>query len=303
MLAIWGANGFIGRHLVRALSESGPEQALKLFARDFQGFPFALPENAECHERDFTDPQSYIDRIVDCQTLVLLTSSSGSRSNKDRPEREIEQNVHPYDNLFTALSTRKNEIEHIIYLSSGGTVYGNAGNTPISEETPLNPISPYGKAKCTIEQRLMDFSQQSGIAYTILRVANPVGIWTKKPNLVSAALNSAITGQPLDVYGDGSNIRDYFDVTELAQCIAMTVKNQQAHNQIFNVGSGQGHAVNHVVRLVEEISGKQVKTNTLPPNKTDVRYNVLDCNRIEKAMGWKAVNTLDKIIKSMLESA
>lgn len=299
MIAIWGANGFIGRHVTKALLSA--EEGLRLFARDFERFPFPLPETIQTFECDFTQPEDYIEHMKDCRVAVLLTSASLARTHADDPDQEKIGNIVPYEK-FLERAEALPSLEHIIYASSGGAVYGVTENRPVSEDHIVNPISPYGKGKLVIENMIQEKASSLGLDYTILRIANPVGIWRQKNGFVEAALGAAKTGTVLEVYGDGSTVRDYFDVRELALAVDMVIEKPQARNQVFNVGSGKGYSVNDVVSIVEHATGKAIKIHYGDASGVDVPYNVLDCSKIENMIGWKAERDLKAIVKYMLEA-
>jgi len=256
MIAIWGANGFIGRHLTRLLVSTGSD--IKLFSRDFEGFPFSLPDSIQKFEYDFSMPDNYIEHMSNCHAVVLLVSASLARTFVENPEQEITKNIVPYRDFFNSLEKQKNELEHIVFLSSGGTVYGVTDNYPVSEDHPATPISPYGKAKLAIENHMIEYARNAKWDYSILRAANPVGVWHKKTNLVNAALNAVQTDDPLTIWNGGKAVRDYFDVKELVQAIKLVIEKPETRSKIFNVGSGKGYTVNEVIDIVGEAMGKPV---------------------------------------------
>ena len=300
MIAVIGANGFIGRHFVNYGIKSGMDVPVRLFARDFSGFPFDLPSGMVCKEADFLDPATYIDHIKDCRVLLLLVSVSGVRTFSDDVEKEYHLNVHPYQKLLEGIAKRKTDIEHIVFLSSGGAIYGAVNNpVPIDEDHPADPVSAYGNGKLQIENHIINFARDIPFDYTILRAANPVGLWNKKANLVSAALESLRTGKPLNVLGDGSVVRDYFDVRELAQAIWMSIQNPAARNKIYNLGSGKARTINDVLRVVSEVTGQKLAINRQEGCAADVPYNVLNCAKIQSDLGWKAQHSLHQIVEEM----
>ena len=289
MIAIWGANSFIGRHLTQLLSASGED--LKLFARDFEGFPFPLPQTAQTFAHDFGQPGEYLKQMHDCRAVVFLVND---------PHQELALQAKLYRDFFEVLGAHKSLPERIVYISSGGAIYGVTGHAPVTEGHQMQPISAYGQSKLAIEKILINAAEHTSWDYSILRVANPVGRWNKKINLIDAAFTAATTGQPLTVWGDGSAVRDYFDVGELAQAVTLAITKPQAANAIFNVGSGAGHSVNEVLELVKSVTGNPVPVQyQLPPRPADVPYNVLDCGLIQTTLGWKAEKTLKDIVTDM----
>jgi UDP-glucose 4-epimerase len=299
MIAIWGANGFIGRHLTQVLVAAG--ENIELFARDFDGFPFALSSHATCVPADFLSPQDTMERIRKCRTLVLMVNASQVRHSGPGPGQDISSSLKPYKVFFDELAEGPVP-GHIIYLSSGGAVYGPVEVVrPIPETHPVRPVSPYGQVKLAVEELIQARAADIGFKYSILRVANPVGVWCKKAALVPVAIKAAKTGTPVTVFGDGSMIRDYFDVRELAHAIKLVAEKPGA-NEIYNVGSGKGRSINEVIEIVSRVTGREITVRHEAPNGLDVPYNVLDCGKIEKTVSWRAQEDLENIVKTMWDA-
>lgn len=289
MIAIWGANGFIGRHLVNSLAAAGGE--MRLFARDFEGFPFPLPRNAKSYSRNFADPFSYVADIRGCRAVVLLVS------DRIGPVH-VTDNLKNYTEFFRVLKQAEALPKHVVYASSGGAIYGKTEPLPITEEHPLRPITPYGREKQQIESLIAAESA----SYSILRVANPVGVWCKRKALVGAALEAVRTGQPMTVFGNGNTVRDYFDVRELAGAIDLCLETMMAKNTVFNVGSGKGRTINEVIEIVSSVTGNDVPVkHEVARDDVDVPYNVLDCSKVKQALGWQATKELKDIVETMWE--
>lgn len=300
MIAIWGANGFIGRHITFRLAKL--KEDTRLFARDFDNFPFDLPESAQTFARDFARAEGYINDMADCRVAVLLVSASHPRAALDDPALEQERQVAPYRDFFAALKGRKSALDHIVYLSSGGAVYGVTENAPVAEDHSLSPVNPYGRAKQEIERLITEHAKNARWTYTILRPANPVGVWSGGRGLVAAALQAANDEKPLTVWGDGGTVRDYFDVRELAQAVKLVMEVPETRNKIYNIGSGKGYTVNEVIDIVKQVTGRDIPVQYGPAHGGDVPYNVLDCGRIKKDAGWTSERGLEVIVREMWET-
>ncbi len=293
MIGIWGANGFIGRHLAYALASSGQDFAL--FARDFSGFPFSLPDGTALVTGDFTKPEQTIEKIRKCTVLILAVSAARTRGPI------MASDLAAYEAFFDTLASGAAPA-HIIYLSSGGAVYGPIADKPATETHPTHPLSFYGRDKLTIEQLIEARASNVPWRYSILRIANPVGLWSKNLFLPALALKAAHTGRPLTIFGDGCAIRDYFDVEELAQAIMLCAAKPGA-NEIYNIGSGAGRSIHEVIAIAEWITGKNIPINYQEANPLDLSYNVLDCKKIEKALGWRVRKKLDDSMQAMWDAA
>ena len=113
MIAVWGANGFLGRHLVREFLKSG--EAVKLFSRDFEGFPFPLPDGVQSYICDLNNPEDYLLAMKDCRVAVMLVTASLARSFSGSVEQEVEENLAPYKAFLECV--QDTNIEHIVFAS------------------------------------------------------------------------------------------------------------------------------------------------------------------------------------------
>lgn len=293
MIAIWGAGGFIGQNLTYCLAEAGTP--LRLFSRS--PYPHPLPANAQMVQADFGETDSYWAQMEDCETVILLVSAS--RAGTLNEEQETLRNVRPYENFLNALSKRPGRVKHVIYVSSGGAVYGITPACPVTEKTPLHPVNAYGKAKVGIENMIFAASINAPWSHTVLRVANPAGRWGMNQGLIAAAIRAAKNGHPLPLSGDGSTVRDFFDVRELADGIKTVMGTPACRGNIYNMGAGKGHSLRQVVDIVQETMGRRIEIVYNEPWPHDVPYNVLDSGKIHADTGWRARRELKEIIIEM----
>lgn len=299
MIGIWGANGFIGRNLVHHVIQAGDLKDLLLYARDFSDFPFPLPSETQAISGDFLQDEGGAHRASECDILILLITASHIRTFLSDPQKELEGNILPYRNLFVALRKQKKKPRQIIYLSSGGAIYGDIGTVPVPETHEPHPNTPYGMAKKNIEKMVEDFCLETKCRYTILRVANPVGLWSKKKSLVPVILEAAKTGEAVSVFGDGTSVRDYFDVRDLSRAIYQSIDHPLAQNKVFNVGSGVGLSINQVIDIAREKLGISIGLTYQTGPGAVIDYNVLDCKKIHDCLGWYAETPLDETISYM----
>lgn len=185
----------------------------------------------------------------------------------------------------------------LTFLSSGGAVYGNVDTPPAAESTPADPISSYGILKLTVEMYLTAYARLYGVPVRILRVSNAFGpgqLWAKGQGIVPRLLHCAVTGERFSVYGDGCDIRDYVYIDDVAGAVLAMVSSDLPF-ALFNVGSGAGHSVLDVVRVVEGVSGHRIGIEHLPHRPFDVRNIVLDIRRIQAHMDYHPVAFRDGV--------
>lgn len=294
-MLIIGGSGFIGRHLCAWLSEKGRKAVC---------VSRTVPdENFLVHHAPLTEVMTRGTFDCDLEThlsrhsvVVYLASDSIPGTFKAEPWRELSVNVEPLMRVAQAAVNAKYPPK-LIYVSSGGTVYGRGKGTAFVETDPLEPISSYGYGKVAAEEALRFLRRTSGLRYAILRAANPIGRWQSSnvQGIVSAAIRAAQTGSSLTLFGGGLQVRDFFDADDLAAAIAAAgVDSREAG--VWNVGSGVGTCVIDVIRLVEEATGRPIEISMLPGREIDVPYAVLDCGRAEADLGWMATFELRESI-------
>lgn len=184
-----------------------------------------------------------------------------------------------------------NAVKKVIFLSSGGTVYGISNNMPLNEESFTNPISGYGLQKISIEKLLYLYWYIHGLDYRIIRLSNPYGRY-QKPNGVQGVITTFVykimNNQVLNVYGDGSVVRDYIYIDDAVKAI-QNIVHYKGGVRLYNVGSGNGYSLNELIEMIETILGKKADIHYDKNRKADVPVNILDIKRYEQCFG-KIIN-------------
>ena len=197
--------------------------------------------------------------LAGCDVLYHLISTTTPQISNDDPVGDVESNVISTINMLKEAT--KAGVKKIIFFSSGGTIYGVPQYTPIREEHPTEPICSYGIQKLTTEKYLHLFYVLYGLEYGILRIANPYGP-RQSPysgqGVVAAFVHRAVTGQPIEVWGDGSVVRDYVYAADVAKA-AVAMLNYSGRHRIFNIGSGTGKSLLEIIHSIEALSGVSIK--------------------------------------------
>lgn len=180
-----------------------------------------------------------------------------------------------------------NKVKKIVFLSSGGTVYGKIAEVPIKEDTPLNPISSYGIQKLTIEKLLYLYHYMHKLDYRIVRLANPYGKY-QNPNgvqgVVTTFVYKALNNEPVRLYGDGSVVRDYIYVEDAVKAI-IQIATYNGEQKIFNVGTGVGCSVKEIIAAIENTLQIKMDIDYQPGRAVDVPVNILDISRFTDEIG------------------
>jgi UDP-glucose 4-epimerase len=298
VIGIVGGTGFIGLNLSWYLQRQGVP--CRTFSRN--GLLLS-PENVfysplskiEHIRGDLSDANAMREFITPCQSVVMLVSHLLPSSS---PE-EIRASISWFGAAFVQLleACRDSKVSQIVFVSSGGTIYGeNFSGTPVDEEYPLNPHCAYGSFCAFLEQLIRTFHHQHGLPYTILRLGNPYGLLkraNKNQGLIDHYIRSARAGLPFTIFGDGSEIRDYIFIDDIAQVIAEVVRNASSNN-IFNVGTGHPHTSSQVVEMVaQEFNLPEIPILFQPRRLGDVHCSLLDMAKFEKVYGISCCTSLE----------
>lgn len=296
---ILGANGFIGRNIVEAMDES--EYDLILFDKEPVGYlqnDFQRKNKRHCILHDTFSMNTNFKALTQGVDIVyhLISTTLPNNSNVNIGDG-LMNNVVATSLLLDACVD--NNVKKVIFLSSGGTVYGTSSCMPLNENSNNNPITGYGLQKITIEKLLYVYWYIYGLDYRIIRLSNPYGKY-QKPNGVQGVITTFVYkimhNEEVCVYGDGSVIRDYIYIDDAVQAI-QKIANYQGENRLFNVGSGKGYSVNEVISIIEAVVGKKAKVIYNSNRKSDVLVNILDIRRYEECLG-KIINiALDEGIR------
>lgn len=220
-----------------------------------------------------------------CDTVIHLASATTPGSSAAHPSQEL-------GNL--ALTLRLLELlqgqpeTHLIFFSSGGTVYGNPDRLPVNEDAPIAPLSTYGAGKAAQENFCQAFRLQ-GHAATIFRPSNVYGPGQSMRHgfgLIRTMLEHARHGTAFEIWGDGENIRDFIYIDDIVEASIHLLKRPK-DSGTYNLGSGIGYSINQVKDIVEAVCRMELKTIHRPARGIDVRSVVLDSSRLNARLGWE----------------
>ena len=240
----------------------------------------------EWQEGDFGNVQDIHRALENVDVVFHLVSTTQPQSSNDDPSFDVESNLVATLRLLDQLRGRKTQL---IFASSGGTVYGRPQYTPIPETHPTEPTCSYGIVKLAIEKYLALYQLLHGLDYRVLRVANPYGPGqeaNRAQGVVGTFLSRVVHDEPIEVWGDGSVVRDYLYISDTVSALLQAAQYQGAE-RIFNIGSGGGHSVREIIAAVEQVTGKKAKASYTAARKFDVPVSVLDITRAKTELGWQ----------------
>lgn len=300
---ILGGCGFIGSHLADILVERGFR--VRLFDRlnvDTSRVSH-LVAKAEIVEGDFTNEADVANVLKGIDVVYHLVSTTLPASSNQNPAYDIESNV--VSTLRMLSMAREERVNKIIFSSSGGTVYGPAHKIPIPEDHSTEPITSYGIQKLTIEKYLALYGHLHGLDWTVLRPSNPYGE-RQDPQSIQGAVGvfaAAIKeGRPITIWGDGSVVRDYIYVKDVAEAFAWFA-DKKGTSRIYNIGTGVGTDLNALIKILASASGLKPHVNYLPSRKVDLPVNVLDISRARRELGWEPKVNIEEGLKRLFREA
>lgn len=287
---IIGGSGFIGSHLVDALLARG--EAVRVYDRAPERFR-PTPKGVDFRQGDFSDTPNLAEALTGVTRVFhLLSTTVPATSNLD-PVNDIQTNLINTVRLLELL--RKTNVNQLVYLSSGGTVYGIPDCDTVPETHPLRPISSYGIVKVAVENYLHMEHHLHGLNYTALRVSNPYGPRQGHggvQGVIGTYLWKIAHDEPIELWGDGSIIRDFIYAGDLAdQCLAVVDYGLQG---CVNAGSGEGHSIQDILTAISKVTGRPAEPIMKPGRGFDVPRIVLDMTRLRQQLDWDPRVSLDE---------
>lgn len=285
-----GGCGFIGSHVVDTLLAKGEE--VRVLDRRAEQFRPPLPgvEYVMC---DLADTAQIYEALAGVDAVVHLASTTVPATSNLDPVADIQGNLIAMVRLLEVM--RQAGVGKMVYLSSGGTVYGVPQSDPVREDHPLNPISSYGIVKVAIENYLFMEHKLHGLDYVALRASNPYGPrqgHTGIQGLIGTHLWRLARKEQIEVWGDGSVVRDFIHVRDLAELCHRALVSGASGN--FNAGSGEGASVAEVVQKICTTVGGDIAPIYKPGRNFDVPRVVLDVSKAKRELGWQKTIDLDQ---------
>jgi len=294
---VLGGSGFLGKNLINLLVSEG--WSVRAFVRGTHHSVF--PAAVDVIHGDFVTGAGLREALDGVDVVFhLLSTSLPTESNAD-PIGDVNSNLVATLRLLDLMKSA--HVKRIVYASSGGTVYGNPDVLPVPETHPLRPISSYGIVKAAVESYLALYGKRDGLIANVLRISNPYGrhqIRIGAQGVISTFLYRLMHKQPIEIWGDGSTVRDYVYVPDVAR--ALWLAGLRSASGTFNIGSGVGHSINDVLRILQEQTGLTGVIRYLPHRAFAVDQIYLDISRAQQELGWSPQYTLESGCTSFYES-
>lgn len=286
---VLGGCGFIGRHVVQALTT----HQLPVVVLDVHADATASTPGCTYVPGDFSDTAK-LDAVMaghGITHVVHLVSTTLPKSSNEDKTYDVQSNIVQTLRLLDLCVQHR--VQRLLFMSSGGTVYGAPQQVPVTENHPNHPLCSYGISKLAIEKYLFLYQHLHGLNYVVLRAANPYGPGQNPlsgQGVVANFIHKMHSGQRLEVWGDGETVRDYFHVRDLADLTRRALLSSAVG--VFNAGSGVGWSLNRLIDVLQHTLEVPAQVLYKPARGLDVPAIVLDCSAALDAFGWRASTPL-----------
>jgi UDP-glucose 4-epimerase len=293
-VVVIGGSGFIGSHVVDKLLAH--RHSVRVFDRRPERFRAPLT-GVDYRFGEFADEMTLVEALSGIDVVYHLVSTTVPGTADLDPSTDVQDNLVGTINLLDSM--QRLGLSRILFLSSGGTVYGIPDMIPIPETHALRPISSYGIVKAAIEHYLEMYRRTRGFSPLIVRASNPFGprqAHSGVQGVISTFLRQILTGQPLEIWGDGAVVRDYLDVSDLAElCVRAGTSDREG---AYNAGNGNGLSINEIVDAIRRVTRSDFEIVYKPGRPLDIPCSVLDCSRAKSDFGWECKIGFDSALRS-----
>lgn len=290
-IVITGGNGFVGSALCRELIKHNFHKILILCRHKDKHNPtpqFIIKKNVKP------------DNILQKDDVVIhLACTTVPALSQENLLKDIQENIFSTLSLLNACV--KANVKQFIFMSSGGTVYGNTVNLPVKESHPTHPANAHGTMKLMIEKYIQLYSHLYGLRYVILRGGNFYG-WQQlvrtNQGIIDVFLHKIRQSKNLEVWGDGTIVRDYIYIKDVTNFF-ITLLSSSVYDEIINVGTGKGTSVKEIIAVLKNITKENFHVLYRNQRNYDVQKNILDIQKAKTLLGWKPAFSVREGIRDL----
>lgn len=287
---ILGGNGFIGKNLAGHLMAQGYRVSVFDLKLPDQRIPGVI-----YHEGNFFEDAA-LDAVTEGQDAIIHALSTVNPGNSNSSYLRGYGSDFIYTiKLFDRLAKTGGRL---LFLSSAGTVYGRYNDRPFREEDPLRPINHYGSVKVCIETAMRAFNEQQHTRFLSCRITNPYGPgqdYQKGVGFIDAAVKSVLNRQPLEIWGDGSVVRDYIYIEDVCRMMEALLR-YEGTLQTFNISTGIGTSQKEIIALFEKL-GFRPDVRYLNARSVDAQYNIAQNDKVVNATGVTCCSLEDGVTR------
>lgn len=296
---VTGGSGFIGSNVSKMLLSKGVEVIVfdNLSSGNYDNI-CTLP--IEFIKGDILDKDAIKDACREVDVVFHLAASVGRQRSIDYPQLDSEVNLIGTINVLEGM--RANGVKKIVY-SSSAAIFGELQSSEIDENHPQNADSPYGVSKLAAEKMILSYAGIYDITAVCLRYFNIYGVnqrYDLYGNVIPIFAHRLFAGEPLIVYGDGTQTRDFVNVYDVARANVMAGLDYNK-TDVFNLGSGESITINRLAEMMQMISHINVGVKYLPERKADVKHCKANTNKVADRMQYRTIVPLEKGLSEYIE--
>ena len=287
-ILLLGGFGFIGTNIIKFVDnnkELSEEYQFIVFDR-IDHHPHGVQFNSirKVYVGDFSD-ETYLDQIFSENEIsfVIHSLSSTVPATSANARFDVESNLISTLKLLDVMN--KHDVKDIVYISSGGAIYGDVLQKVHNEEDAVYPKSSYGVVKLAIEKYLLSYSELYGFRTLILRLSNPFGKYhyNERQGVINIAIRKSLRKEPLEIWGDGEGVKDYIYIEDFCAALFALIK-EGIESTVYNVGGSLPLSVNDIVERISEID-PEFKAEHVKASALDVQSFELDITKLRKKIG------------------
>ena len=286
---VTGGAGFVGSHMVDRLLARGDDV---LVVDDLStGSASNLPPGVDLEEMDVASP-----RLLDVASAWRPEAVSHAAAQPSVPVSMSDPLLDAHTNVMGGLNVLKAAMEagaaQVVYVNTGGALYGEPDYLPCDEDHPQRPLSPYGLSKLTME-RYFRLMLPPPVTLKVLRLANVYGPRQSaegESGVISIFIRRMLRGEPVTIDGDGLQTRDFVYVGDVAAAHELVIDYPEPLTA--NIGTGSGVSVNELFEVIADLTGYERSPQLGPPRLGDVKHVVLEVTRARERLGWTATTSL-----------
>jgi nucleoside-diphosphate-sugar epimerase len=283
-ILVTGGAGFIGSNIVGRLLDLKHEPVV--LDNLSSGYRENLLPEVTIFEGDVRNIELLNVAARDCHVILHLAASVGNKRSIDNPQTDSEINVLGTLNVLEV--ARANKIHRVVFSSSAG-IFGELKTLPIAEDHPQDPDSPYGASKLAAEKMCLVYNKLYGMQNVSLRYFNVFGPHQRYDaygNVIPIFANRLLKQEPLLIYGDGEQTRDFVNVLDVAHANIRAALSPGVKG-VYNIGSGTRISINELARLMQKAAGTQAIIQSGPPRPGDVRDSLADIRAARASFGFE----------------
>ncbi|MFA4641042.1 SDR family oxidoreductase [Pyrococcus kukulkanii] len=295
LIIVTGGAGFIGSHIAETLAE---DNDVVVIDNLYSGKIENVPENVKFINADVRDFEAIADIIREADYVFHEAAQISVDESVKDPVFTEEVNVIGTLNVLMALAEGNGKL----IFASSAAVYGDNPNLPLKESETLSPISPYGVTKLAGEHYCRVFYEIYGVPTVVLRYFNVYGPRQSSAyaGVISIFMRNAIKNEPLTIFGDGKQTRDFIYVKDVVEVNLLVAQKKKAEGEIFNVATGKETTVLELALKIIDLSGSSSSIVFAPPRPGDIRRSVADISKLKK-LGFSPKYTLEEGLKETFE--